>query len=78
MVKQCLSFLKVMVEGVFQLFDFRGDKMIVSEVGMSNGIISECMFEKRDGRVVKNEVGEFVGGERGVGGRSGEETIVGG
>ena len=52
--------------------------MIVSKVGMSNGIVSERVFEKRDGRVVKNEVGEFVGGERGVGGRSGEETIVGG
>ena len=40
--------------------------MIVSKMGMSNGIVSECMFEKRDGRVVKNEVGEFVRGERGV------------
>ena len=41
--------------------------MIVSKVGMSNGIVSERVFEKRDSRVVKNEVGEFMGGERGVG-----------
>ena len=41
--------------------------MIVSKVGMSDGIVSERVFEKRDSRVVENEVGEFVGGERGVG-----------
>ena len=61
-----MSLLKVTVEGVFQLFNFRKNKMIVSKVGMSNRIVSERVFEKRDGRVVKNEVGEFVGGERGV------------
>ena len=61
-----MSLLKVTVEGVFQLFNFRGNKMIVSKVpvGMSNGIVSECVFEERDGHVVKDEVGEFVGRER--------------
>ena len=61
-----MSLLEVTVEGVFQLFDLRENKMIVSKVGMSNGIISKRVFEKRDGRIVKNEVGEFVRGERGV------------
>ena len=36
--------------------------MIVSKVGVSNGIVSKRVFEKGDGRVVKNEVGEFVRG----------------
>ena len=40
--------------------------MVVSKVGMSNGIVSKCVFEKGDGHVVKNEVGEFVSGKRGV------------
>ena len=40
---------------------------------MSDGIVAECVFEKRDGCVVKDEVGEFMGGERG-----GRETVVGG
>ena len=40
--------------------------MVVSKVGMSNRVISERVFEKGDGHVVKNEVGKFVGGERGV------------
>ena len=75
MVKQHLSFLKVAVEGAFQSFDFRGNEGIMSKVGMSDGIVVECVFEKRDGCVVKDEVGEFMGGERGVGGR---ETVIGG
>ena len=78
MVKQCLSLLKVAVEGVFQLFDFRRNKMIMSKVGMGNGIIAECVFKKRDGCVINDEVGEFMRGERGIGGRSGGETVVGG
>ena len=78
MVKQCLSFLKVAVEGVFQLFDLRGNEVIMSKMGMSDGVVSERVFEKKNGCVVKDEVGEFVGGERGIGGRSGEETVVGG
>ena len=41
--------------------------MIVLKVGMSDRIVLERVFEKRDSRVVKNEVSEFVGGERGVG-----------
>ena len=61
-----MSLLKVTVEGVFQLFNLRGNKMIVSKVGMGNGVVSERVFEKRDGCIVKNEVGEFVRGERGV------------
>ena len=75
MVKQCLSFLKVEVEGTFHSFDLRGNEGIMSKEGMSDGIVAECVFEKRDGCVVKDEVGEFMGGERGVGGR---ETVIGG
>ena len=41
--------------------------MVVSKMGMSNGIVSERVFEKGDGHVVKDEVGEFVSGKRGVG-----------
>ena len=66
--KQCLSFLKVAVEGVFQSFDFRGNERIMSKVGVSDRIIAEGVFEEGDGCVVKDEVGEFMGGERGVGG----------
>ena len=62
-----MSFLKVTVEGVFQLFDFRRNKMIVLKMGMSNGIDSERVFETGDGHVIKNEVGKFVSRERGVG-----------
>ena len=58
--------MEVTVEGVFQLFNFRRNKMIVSKMGMSNGVVSECVFEKGDGHVVKNEVGKFVSRERGV------------
>ena len=61
-----MSFLKVTDEGVFQLFDLRGNKMIVLKVGMSNGVVSERVFEKGDSHVVKNEIGEFVSRERGV------------
>ena len=68
MVKQCLLFLKMAVEGTFQSFDFRGNKGIMSKVGVSNGIVAECVFKKRDGCVIKDEVGEFMGGERSVGG----------
>ena len=62
-----MSLLKVTVEGVFQLFDLRRNKMIMSKVGMSNGVVSERVFEKGGSHVVKNEVGEFVSRERGVG-----------
>ena len=48
--------------------------MIVSKVGVSNGVVSECVFEKGNSRVVEDEVGKFMSGERGVGGR----TVVGG
>ena len=41
--------------------------MVVSEVGMCNGVVSKRVFEKGNGHVVKNEIGEFVSGERGVG-----------
>ena len=41
--------------------------MIVLKVGMSNGVVSEYVFEKGDSHVIKNEIGEFVSGERGVG-----------
>ena len=41
--------------------------MVVSEVGMSNGIISKHVFEKGNGHIVKNEIGEYVSGEGGVG-----------
>ena len=68
MVKQCLLLLKVAVEGAFQLFDFQGNEMIISKVGVSDGVFAEHVFEKRDGFVIKNEVGEFMGGERDVGG----------
>ena len=37
--------------------------MVVSKMGMSNGIISERVLVKRNSRVVKNKVGEFVSGE---------------
>ena len=50
----------------------------MSKMGVSDGVISERVFEKRNGCVVKDEVGEFVGGERGIGRQSGEETVVGG
>ena len=52
-----MSLLKVTVEGVFQLFDLRRNKMIMSKVGMSNGVLSERVFEEGGGHVVKNEVG---------------------
>ena len=55
-----MSFLKVAVEGAFQLFYFRGNKGIMSKVGVSDGIVVECVFEKRDSCVVKDEVGEFI------------------
>ena len=41
--------------------------MIVSKVGMSNGVVSERVLKKRGSHVVKNEVGELVSGEKGVG-----------
>ena len=65
-VKQHLSFLKMAVEGVFQLFDFRGNEGIMLNVGVSDRIIAEGVFKEGDGCVVKDEVGEFMGGERGV------------
>ena len=40
--------------------------MIISKVGVSDGVFAERVFEKRDGFVVKDEVGEFMGGERDV------------
>ena len=66
--------MKVAVEGIFQLFEFSGNEVIVLEVGVGNGVVSECVFEKRDSRVVKDEVGKLMSRERGVGGR----TVVGG
>ena len=41
--------------------------MVVSEVGVSDGIVSKRMFEKGNGHVIKNEIGELVSGERSVG-----------
>ena len=61
MVKQHLSFLKVAVEGAFQSFGFRGNEGIMSKMGVSDGIVVECVFEKGDGCIVKDEVGEFMG-----------------
>ena len=74
MVKQRLSFLKIAVKGIFQLFDFSGNEVIVSEVGMGNGVVSERVFEKGNSRVVEDKVGKFMSGERGVR----ERTVVGG
>ena len=66
--------MKITVKGIFQLFDFSGNEVIVLEVSMGNGVVSECMFEKGNSHVVEDEVGKFMSGERGVGGR----TVVGG
>ena len=54
--------MKVAVKGIFQLFDFSGNEVIVSEVGVGNGVVSECVFEKGDSRVIKDEVGKFMSG----------------
>ena len=50
--------------------------MKVTKVGMGNGVVSdsECVIEKGNSRVVEDEVGKFMSGERGVRGR----TVVGG
>ena len=77
-VKQHLSFLKMVVESAFQSFDFQGNERIMSKMGVSDRIVAERVFKEGDGCVVKDEVGEFMGGERGVGGRSGREIVVGG
>ena len=41
---------------------------------MGNGVVSECVFEKGDSCVIKDEVGELMSRERGVGGG----TVIGG
>ena len=66
--------MKIAIKGIFQLFNFSGNEVIVSEVGMGNGVVSERVFEKGNSCVVEDEVGKFMSGERGVGGR----TVVGG
>ena len=66
--------MKIAVKGIFQLFNFSGDEVKVTKVGMGNGVVSERVVEKGNSRVVEDEVGEFMSGERGVGGR----TVVGG
>ena len=40
----------------------------MSKVGVSDGIVAERVFEKGDSCVIKDEVGEFMGNERGIGG----------
>ena len=66
--------MKITVKGIFQLFNFSGNEVIVLEMGVGNRVVSECVFEKGNSRVVEDEVGKFMSGERGVGGR----TVVGG
>ena len=66
--------MKIAVKGVFQLLDFSGNEVIVSEVGVGNGVVSERVFEKGNSRVVEDEVGKFMSGERGVR----ERSVVGG
>ena len=48
--------------------------MKVTKVGMGDGVVSECVVEKGSSRIVEDEVGKFMSGERGVGGGS----VVGG
>ena len=48
--------------------------MKVTKVGMGDGVVSECVVEEGSSRVVEDEVGKFMSGERGVRGRS----VVGG
>ena len=66
--------MKIAIKVIFQLFNFSGNEVKVTKVGMGNGIVSECVIEKGNSRVVEDEVGKFMSGERGVGGR----TVVGG
>ena len=66
--------MKIVVKGIFQLFDFSGNEVKVTKVGMGNGVVSECVIEKGNSRVVEDEIGKFMSGERSVGGR----TVVGG
>ena len=46
--------MKIAVKGIFQLFDFSGNEVIMSEVGVGNGVVSECVFEKGNSRVVED------------------------
>ena len=66
--------MKIAVKGIFQLFNFSGNEMKVTKVSVGNGVISECVVEEGNSCVVEDEVGKFMSGERGVGGR----TVVGG
>ena len=66
--------MKIAVKGIFQLFNFSGNEVKVTEVGMGNGVVSERVFEKGNSRVVEDEVGKFMSGEGGVR----ERTVVGG
>ena len=59
-----MSFLKITVKGILQLFDFSGNEVKVTKVGMCNGVVSECVVEKGNSRVVEDEVGKFMSGER--------------
>ena len=55
-----MSFLKIAIEGIFQLFNFSGNEVKVTKVGMGNGIVSECVIEEGNSCVVEDEVGKFV------------------
>ena len=45
---------------------------------MSDRIVAEGVFKEGDGCIIKDEVGEFMGGGRGVRRQSGREIVVGG